>query len=239
MNLRHNLTALLLMAYAAVAHAGDFSGQYTFDGDVPKLAPLVAAGAANCTPAAIPDTSLVVDSTTKGIANVVVFLPKAPSGTPDLGTKPAPVLDQKACEFLPRILPVRAGQIPLVKSNDAVPHNVRSTFIRNKSFNFVVGGINRVGIPCPGIDTAEPLPMPIKCDLHPYMRAYWVILDHPYVAVTDKDGKFTIKDLPPGKHKFRVWHERAGYIDRSLTVDIPNAGNVALPVEPVSSKEFK
>ncbi len=44
------------------------------------------------------------------------------------------------------------------------------------------------------------------------MRAYWVVVDHPYATVTDKDGNFEIKDLPAGEHEFKVWHEKPGYL---------------------------
>lgn len=239
--MRFVLKSLLLLCVCGplATQAGDLTGQYILNGVPPKLPPLVAAGAANCAAGAVDDRSLVVDPKSNGIANIVIFLPKAPAGAPPLGNVPAPVLDQKDCQFLPRILTVRAGQVPLVLNADPAPHNVRSSFIRNTPFNFVIGPANRVGLPVNGITDPEPLPMPIKCDLHPYMAGYWVITDHPYVAVTDKDGKFTISDLPAGNYKFRVWHERAGYIERTLKVNVPANGNVALPVVKVPLNDFK
>lgn len=54
--------------------------------------------------------------------------------------------------------------------------------------------------------------MPVKCNIHPWMKAYVVLRSSPYMAKTDQDGRFTIKNLPAGKHVFRVWHERAGYV---------------------------
>jgi hypothetical protein len=226
MNIRRTLALVGFVASMSAALAGDFSGQYVLVGSVPELAPAVAT----CNVAPIFDESLKVDAISKGIANIVVYLPKAPDSTPPIVKKPAPVLDVQGCQFVPRVLTVRVGEVPVVKSNDPFPHNVRSSFVRNKPFNFAIGGVNRVGVPCNWIVQPEPLPMPIRCDIYPHMQAFCMILDHPYVAVTDKDGNFTIKDLPPGKHKFRVWHERAGYVDRSLTIEMPAEGDVIMPV---------
>lgn len=164
MSIRRTLALLVCVASISIARAGDFSGQYVLVGDIPEPNVQVQP----CAGGPIVDGSLKVDAISKGIANIVVYLPKAPDGTPPLAKGPAPVFDQQACQFVPRVMTVRAGQIPVVKSNDPFPHNVRSSFIRNRPFNFVVGGVNRIGVPCKGIVKAEPLPMPIRCDIHPH-----------------------------------------------------------------------
>jgi hypothetical protein len=80
-----------------------------------------------------------------------------------------------------------------------------------------------MGVPCT-YTKAENGPIEVKCDLHPWMRAYHFPIDHPYVAVTDQDGKFSIKGLPAGKHVFKVWHEKAPgdakLLERRLEVTI-------------------
>jgi hypothetical protein len=63
-------------------------------------------------------------------------------------------------------------------------------------------------------------PFPVACDLHPWMRAWWLVLDHPYAAISDAEGKFTIADLPPGNYEFRVWHEKFGDIHQALKVAV-------------------
>jgi hypothetical protein len=52
------------------------------------------------------------------------------------------------------------------------------------------------------------------------MRSHWLILDHPYAAITDAQGKFTIADLPAGDYEFRIWHETAGDIEKELKVSV-------------------
>ena len=78
---------------------------------------------------------------------------------------------------------------------------------------------------------SESLPLKVACDFHPWMQAYWMVVDHPYAAVTDKDGKFTIPNLPVGEHEFRVWHERKGYLNRKYAVKVQTGDNALKTME--------
>lgn len=197
---------------------GTLVGTITYDGDAKPLPPLVAAGDATlkpedravCAAQAVPNESLVVNPTNKGLANVVVFLEKRPANIkPELAKPPTdPVFfDQKGCVFLPHVLLVQAGQPLLVISDDAIPHNTHTRPKRNSEFNQVIPPKDRMGKAC-DYKKSEPGPLSVVCDLHTWMKAYHFPLDHPYAAVTDKDGKFKIEGLPAGKHSFNVWHER-------------------------------
>ena len=114
---------------------------------------------------------------------------------------------------------VRVGQKVLVKSDDAVSHNVNADPLRNQRVNLLVGLNNRVGLELVYSEW-ERIPFAVKCDVHTWMKAYHLVLDHPFMAITDSEGKFEIKDLPVGKHKFRIWHERAEILERSYEVEI-------------------
>jgi hypothetical protein len=100
----------------------------------------------------------------------------------------------------------------LIKSGDPIVHNTNIAAVRNAGFNQAIKPSDREGVawkyPKP-----EGLPIPVKCDFHTWMKAYHLPLDHPFVAVTDEEGKFEIKGLPPGKHNFTVWHEVPGYVN--------------------------
>lgn len=217
---------------AAPAGFGNLLGTVTFEGAPKELPPIINAGdssvkdAAICAAAAVPDESLVVDPASKGIANVVIFLEKRPGTVkPELAKPPTdPVLfDQKGCRFMPHVLAVQVGQPLLVVSGDAIPHNTHTNPKRNDSFNKVIGADDRKGVPC-DYKKSEPSPLSVVCDYHPWMKAYHFPVDHPYVAVTDKDGKFKIEGLPAGKHSFNVWHERAAgsgqMLERKLQITI-------------------
>jgi hypothetical protein len=58
----------------------------------------------------------------------------------------------------------------------------------------------------------------VRCDLHPWMQGWLGVLDHPYFAVTDAEGRFTLRDVPPGDYTLAVWHERLGTGTSRVTV---------------------
>lgn len=228
---------------AAFAQWGDVEGQFVFDGDVPQLPLLVKQGdaavkdAAVCSAGAVPDESLVVNTQNKGIANVFVFLRKADKVHPDLKT-PAEkevVFDQKNCRFQPHAMVVRIGQTVICKSDDNCSHNTHSFPSRNNAENFVISSKDRKGIPIK-MKLAEAAPIDVKCDIHSWMSAKWLVVDHPYAAVTNSDGEFKIEKLPIGQHKFRVWQERAGFIEREWAIDVKEGTNTIPPLKLTAEK---
>ncbi len=238
--------ALQIPTVARGADVGTIEGQIVLDGEIPKLDAKVKKGdptardAATCAAEEVPDESLVVDPASKGIANVVIYLRKAPAGIPaDLKASKEKelVVDQKGCRYFPHVLAVRTDQKVRCISSDPVAHNVNISPFTNNPKNFVIPGNDKEGTL---VDMPKPenLPVNVKCDIHPWMQSYWVVTDHPYVAVTDGEGKFKIEGLPVGEHSFTVWQEKAGYIDRALKVNV-KAGSQTLPVKKVPVASFK
>ncbi len=230
---------------AVGAEWGDVTGKVLLRGPVPEVAPLVIKGDAAvkdpvCRGHDVPDESLLVDAESRGIANVFVFLKRAPREVhPDLqaSAKREVVFDQKGCRFLPHVMVVRTDQTVLVKSDDPTNHNTHTSPFFNTPENFLVSANSREGVPLT-FQQREPVPVKVTCDLHPWMTAYWLVVDHPYAAVTNEKGEFAIKNLPAGKHKFRVWHERIGWIDRALTVEIPAGETAIVPAIEVPAERF-
>jgi hypothetical protein len=206
---------------------GTLKGVVTYEGAVPKRPVLVKKGdptvkaedRAVCASEEHLSEALIVDSETKGIANVFVYLAKAPAGAKSATPKDPVVFDQKECHFLPHALTVRVKQTLLVKSDDPIAHNTHTFPVRNSGFNQVIKAGDRKGVPLV-YTKAEKLPVQVKCDFHPWMVAYHLPLDHGFMAITNEKGEFEIPDLPAGSHKFIVWQEKAGYLDRSFTVDV-------------------
>merc|ERR1711991_397044 len=124
-----------------------------------------------------------------GVANVFIYLSKVPRGVevPDAPEEPL-VIDQKGCVFQPRTLVVRQGQKILVKSMDAVPHNVHTFPKLAASFNSICPPNERNGLELV-YAAAEREPVSVKCDIHPWMQGWHLPLDHPFAAVTDAEGK--------------------------------------------------
>lgn len=211
----------------ATGGTGTLTGVVTFSGNWSPLAPLSTKGdetvkdAAVCSAEDIPNESIVVNPDAgNGVANVFVYLSKVPKGVDVPAPSEEPVImDQKGCVFLPRALVVQEGQTILVKSSDAVPHNVHTFPTLSAPFNSICPPNERDGLKLV-YGGKERQPISVKCDIHPWMQAWHLPLDHPYAAVTDAEGKFTIENVPAGDLSFRVWHEKAGFVEKSLAVTV-------------------
>ena len=133
------------------------------------------------------------------------------------------VLDQQRCRYLPRVVGVRVGQTLRLRNGDPLLHNVRSDGEVNQPFN--------QGQPVQGMTfdhtfTTREVMVPIACDVHRWMRAYVGALEHPYFAVTDEAGAFTLTNLPPGTYTLAAWHERLGTSDQQITVSAKESKDV-------------
>jgi len=82
----------------------------------------------------------------------------------------------------------------------------------------------------------ESKPFMVGCDVHPWMKAYHLAVDHPFAAVSAADGTFEIKDLPAGKHEFKVWHEKGGELEKALAVTIKPGETTTMEIKVASSK---
>ncbi len=227
---------------AAAGGFGTFTGQVVLNGTSPTLAALIAAGAdvkdkEVCAAVDVPDERLVT-SISGGVANVFIFLQKPPTGGKPLPTDGEDVIfDQKNCRFLPHCLVVPTGRTVRVLSDDPIAHNTHTYPAKNQAVNSGVAPNDREGILNFKYQRAEAVPLSVTCDYHGWMKAYHLPVDHPYAAVTDAEGKFSIPDLPSGTHTFAVWHESVSgnFIERKLTVKIQPDASTEIKIDlPVS-----
>ena len=152
----------------------------------------------------------------KGLANVLI---QVKSGLPDMEFAPAAeelVFTQSGCIYDPHVLVIRVGQTVKILSPDGTLHIVHVFGKVNAEFNQAMPSfqteIERV------FDQVEDVPFAIKCDVHPWMNAFGVVLDHPYAAVTAADGSYSIPNLPAGTYQVEVWHELLGSQTHAVTV---------------------
>jgi plastocyanin len=171
----------------------------------------------------------VIVGKTGGLKNVVVWLRPANTDRkaefpkekihPDLA-KASPkqhVIDQPCCQFIPRVLAARAGDIVDVKNTSPANHNVNWQSDA-ESFNVLLPpNMNKVTQPL----AAQRAPITIACNIHPWMKGLVRVFDHPYFAVTDEDGKFEIKNAPVGNWNIVYWHEKGFHKGREGALGFP------------------
>ncbi len=162
----------------------------------------------------------MVDKDSKGVKFALVYLPK-PTGVNDEAkanaAKAEVVFDQVKCVFEPHVLGVMAGDTIKLKSSDTVNHNVNAKLQKNSPFNSILTG---GGTSAFTAATGERGPVPVVCDIHPWMQAFWMVLDNPYFAVTDDKGNFEIKNVPAGTQKVVVWQEATGFVTAPSGEDV-------------------
>ncbi|HEX4073706.1 MAG TPA: M56 family metallopeptidase [Planctomycetaceae bacterium] len=208
-----------IMEHRAQAVAGRFSGVVRLEGKSPEPQNLVQnPGVNNGKP--IRDESLRVNRTVgNGIANVFIYLAAPPAGTA-AAIPPRPfVLKSDAVNFSPRASIARVGQKLRLQNDGQSAVNFHLFPERNPGINHIVraGQTAELG---PRFAVSEPAPFDVRDDRFAWKRAFVLVVDHPFAAVTDELGAFEIADLPPGKYSFRVWHERSGFLDKTLAVEI-------------------
>ena len=158
-------------------------------------------------PSAVRGTIVVKGA--KSNADAVVTL-EAP-GLP-LAPTPEPMkIDQKGFRFLPHVTVVQTGSAIRFLNNDPEPHNVYSPEGRYNLGTWPTGDTKDYTFKKPGIYTQ-------LCNIHPDMLAYVVVVDTPHFAVTDATGAFLIRNVPPGKYKLIVWHEKKDGLEQDVEV---------------------
>ncbi|MCA1683453.1 MAG: hypothetical protein LC685_05665 [Actinobacteria bacterium] len=228
-------------ADAAPAKAGGwgtFKGQVVFGSSPPEVPVLEEKGKAEKDPqycakdAPIKSERLIVDGATKGVKNVLVYFPKPSAVNEEARSAKAGtdiVFDQVKCVFEPHVLGMMVGSKITLKSSDDVNHNINASLQKNSPINPVLAA----GQSAPFAPTdSERSPVPVTCNIHPWMQAWWMVLDNPYFAATDAKGNFEIKNVPAGKQKVVVWQEATGFVS-------PSAGEeVAIKADDTTSKSW-
>jgi plastocyanin len=218
------LLLIALLAVSTAVRAADIIGTITLKGTPPAeipITPLMDNPDCAAMHKTTPTTHFYVVGPNAELADVVVLL-KGVTGKSTGATAPPAVLDQKGCLYEPQILAIQTGQKLVVKNSDQCIHNVHCT-------PTVAGNDEHNDAQMPGgADLTYTFPQPemflkFKCDVHPWMFAWVSIIDSPYYCVSGPDGKFVIKNVPPGKYTVEADHRKLG----SQTQDVEvKDGNV-------------
>lgn len=153
-----------------------------------------------------------VISSDGGVQNAVVLIEGINKGKPI--PKEEVEIDNDKCRFKPHVQAGVTGQTMVVKNGDPMLHNTHMYLDKKTIFN--------AALPRQGMEIKKPIPktgiVEIHCDAHQWMLSYLYVADHPYITVTDANGNFSIKDIPPGTYKLKVWHEALGTQEKSITI---------------------
>jgi plastocyanin len=167
------------------------------------------------------DAEDLVVSSQRGLRNAVVSLASPPPGVrAEFSTTPVS-LDQRQCVFIPRVTLVPAGGTVDFLNSDRLLHNIHSASRANTVFNRTQPRGRTIPI-----TFAKPEIVPISCDLHGWMRAWVVVMEHPFYAVTGSEGEFALNNVPPGRYTLNVWHETLGTVTKDVTVGETDATTV-------------
>jgi Carboxypeptidase regulatory-like domain len=209
------------------ATAGDIKGVVTLEGMAPKNDIIKM----NADPVCLKQTkgeqaqeTYTVGSDGKSLANVFVYIKDGLGNyLYDPPTGPA-TIDQQGCRYHPHVFGMRVGQVLEIVNSDPTLHNIHALPKTNTEFN--------TGQPIQGMKTehkftAKEVMVPFKCDVHGWMNAYVGVLDHPYFAVSDADGKFDLKGVPPGTYTIEAWHEKLGTTTQSVTLAASGTQEIA------------
>jgi plastocyanin len=199
------------------ANGGTITGKVAFDGTAPKAKTIDMSANPVCMRAhttAQPSEEVVVNSNNT-LKNTFVWVK---AGLPDKQWQvptTAVTLDQGGCMYKPHVIGVMTGQQIDVKNSDPTNHNIHPLPTVNQEWN--------ESQPPGSADKMQSFPrqevlIPVKCNIHPWMRAYIGVVSHPFFAVTGDDGTYTLKGLPPGTYTIEIVHEKYGKQEQQVTV---------------------
>jgi plastocyanin len=228
------LAATCYASFALAADGGSVAGSVQFKGTPPKPTPVANVVDPTCAghAAKLCNENVVVNENNT-LRNVMVYVKGDFDGQEFDAPKEPATISQVECQFSPRVVGVRVGQKLKVTNTDSGLHNVHGHPDQNPEFN--------IAQPTKGFSNnftfkaAEP-GFPIKCDVHPWMKAWCWVFNHPYFCVSGKDGAFSIANLPPGDYTLVAWHEYYGTQEQKVTVAAGKKAEVQFTFDAASRK---
>jgi hypothetical protein len=215
----------ILAAGWQVASASNITGIVTLNGTPPperEITPLENDPTCGKLHSGKVFTHFYEVGTNHGLAEVIVMLKGISGKSTGASVSPA-VLDQKGCLYMPQILAIQTNQKLVVRNSDPLLHNVHMNPAnpRNQQANPTLNVAQMAS--APDLTFTFPAPenfMKFQCDVHQWMFAWMTVIDHPYFAVTGKDGTFKISDVPPGKYTITALHYKLAHegVDKEIEV---------------------
>ena len=211
------VTALTFAAILTAAPGGGtVTGKVTYTGTPAKPKPIDMAKEPSCAKqyTAPPMTENVVTGPGNTLEYVVVYIS---AGAPDESSAPstAVTFDQKGCHYTPHVLAFQVNQELKVTNSDQTSHNIHPLAKINREWN----KSQPPGTPPISEKYDKPEFISVKCNIHPWMHGWFVVLKTSHYAVSDGSGEFKLPNLPPGKYTLTAWHESYGTQTQEVTID--------------------
>ncbi len=204
-----------------VSNGGEIKGKIKVTGAVPGDETVKVTKDPKFCGETLPREKYVIGSD-GSVQHAVVFIEGIAKGKPVPKTEV--LVDNKKCKFTPHVQVATLGQTMVVRNDDPMLHNTHMYLNKKTIFNSA--------LPRTGMEIKKPINkaglVEVHCDAHTFMLGYLYVLDHPYIAVTDAQGNFSIKDVPPGSYKVKIWHEALGEQEKSVTVTANGVAELAV-----------
>jgi plastocyanin len=205
-----------VLGIAGPPNSGSVGGRVTWSGALPKLKPLDLSKQPECVKMhasnpLFPETVLIGPG--NALRNVVVYISSGINDEP-LSHSSSATFDQQGCHYTTHVLAVRIGQEIKVSNSDPFAHNIHPLAKVNREWN----KMQPPGTPPFSYAYDHEEFISIRCNIHPWMQGYFVVLKTGHFAVTGDDGSFSLPDLPPGHYVVTAWHETYGTQSKEITV---------------------
>jgi len=201
------------------------SGVVRLDGPAPAAKPISMAKDPECMkmhPGGVSTEEAITGSDGR-LGNVIVYVSEGLGDrTFDPPANPV-VIEQKGCTYRPHVLTMQANQKIQIVNSDPTSHNIHPMPLNNREWNKSQPSGQP---PIEATFAREEIAIPVKCNEHPWMRAYIAVFKHPFFNVTGKDGRFELKNLPPGEYTISAWHEKFGTVEQRITVGVKETKTV-------------
>ena len=217
----------------AVTDGGSITGTIMVSGPVQKLPQRKISKDPQVCGTAPRDSQKLIVNKTGGLQNAVVIVENVPRGKAMPATAQNAEIDQNKCEYSPHVQVMAVNSEIALKNADPILHNVQFFEGDNSLFNIaqpVQGQVNKRKIDKAGT-------IYVECAVHGWMQANVVVVDNPYYAVTDENGKFSITDLPPGNYRVKVFHEYLGEMTSDVTVASKAAATLDMDLKDLLAKK--
>ena len=202
------LIVVSIVLAPGAAFSGSIKGDAVFSGKISQLKPHKTGKYKKTCGSEIPNETMLIDN--KGVQNVVISLlgKKLKKKTGDYK------LDQKKCQYEPRVITMPVDSELKIHTSDPINHNIHTYSFENDPINIMF---------IPGQESysqemEEAEIIKVECDLHSWMRAWIVVTPNSYSAISSSDGTFEIPDIPPGDYELTAWHETLGSLTKTVTV---------------------